>query len=109
MAIASEVAVKHRLFGHTSAAALAFEFLEHKGNVKIRVIDMIHSVAMQVFRESFRDEFPDEDVRIDYLYRCRNKKAHRGSTRFHDNPGGEIKLAGIMRREWWDAQTTLFK
>ena len=65
MAIACEVAVKQLFFTESTPAGAAYEYLERKGRVNIPTIDLIHSVAKEVFGESFKDVHSDAYVHVD--------------------------------------------
>lgn len=107
MALTVEVMVKRKFFGGDVAAGVAFEHLEDQGKVNVRVIDLLHSTAMAVYGESFRETNPDEYERLDHLFRARNKVAHRGKAIFRDDKGVLHKVDDAMLRLWWDAVTKL--
>ena len=58
MALALEVMVKRKYFGGNDAVGAAFEHLEAKGKVNVRVVDLLHSTARDVYGESFRETNP---------------------------------------------------
>lgn len=107
MALAVEVMVKTRFFGGDVVGGVAFEHLEDRGKVNVRVIDLVHSTAKAVFGESFRETNPDQHKELDHLFRARNKVAHRGKAVFRDDGGDIHQVNDAMLRHWWEAVTTL--
>ena len=100
MAIACEVAIKQAFFRETTTAGAAYEYLERTRRVSVRVIDLIHGVAKEVFGESFKDIEKDAYQHIDLLFQCRNKVAHRGKAIYRD-AGGEHSVTRLTLEEWW--------
>ena len=107
MALAVEVMVKRKFFGGDIAVGAAFEELEDKGKVNVRVIDLLHSTAKAVYGDSFKDTNPDDYKELDYLFRARNKVAHRGKAVFRDANGAPQVVDNAMLHLWWDVVTTL--
>ena len=107
MALAVEVMVKTKFFGGDVAVGAAFEHLEDKGKVNVRVIDLLHSTAKEVYGESFKETKPADHRELDYLFRARNKVAHRGKAVFRDVNGDHKVVDDAMLRLWWDVVTTL--
>ena len=107
MALAVEVAVKEKIFGGEAAAGVAFEHLEDRGKVNARVIDLLDSTAKAVYGESFRETNREEYRQLDYLFRARNKVAHRGKAVFRDECGVLQEVDDAMLRLWWGAVTAL--
>ena len=107
MALAVEVMVKRKFFGGDVAAGAAFEHLEDKGKVEVRVINLLHSTAKSVYGESFKDTNPTEHKHLDHLFRARNKVAHRGKAIFRDDKGVLHEVDDEMLDLWWDVVTTL--
>ena len=107
MALAVEVVVKEKIFGGDVAVGVAFEHLEDRGKVNTRVIDLLDSTTKAVYGESFRETNPDEYKQLDYLFRARNKVAHRGKAVFRDESGVLQDVDDSMLRLWWGAVTTL--
>lgn len=107
MALAVEVMVKKKFFGRDAAVGAAFEDLEDKGKVNVRVIDLLNSTAKAVYGESFSDTNPDEYRELDYLFRARNKVAHRGEAVFRDIHANPQVVDDAMLHLWWDVVTTL--
>ena len=108
MALAVEVMVKKKFFGSDVAVGAAFEYLEDKGKVNVRVVDLLHSTAVAVYkRESFKETNPNEYEHLDRLFRARNKVAHRGKTVFRDDKGKFHVVDDAILLLWWDVVTTL--
>lgn len=107
MALAVEVMVKAKFFGGNVAAGAAFEHLEDRGKVNVRVIDLLHSTAKAVYGQSFRDTNPDEHKQLDHLFRARNKVAHRGKAIFRDDSGVCHQVDDAVLRHWWDVVASL--
>lgn len=107
MALTVEVMVKRKFFGGDVAVGVAFEHLEDKGKVNVRVIDLLHSTAMAVYGESFQETNPDEHKHLDHLFRARNKVAHRGKAVFRDDKGVLHEVDDAMLHLWWGAVTKL--
>lgn len=100
LAIACEVTVKRLFFSTESPAGAAFDYLEDKGKVNIRVIELADKVAQEAFGRSYRVESPDDYKNIDNLFRCRNKVVHRGELTFKDDPGNFIAADANMVASW---------
>ena len=107
MALTVEVMVKRKFFGGDVAVGAAFEHLEDRGNVNVRVVDLLHLTAKAVYGDSFKDTNPDEYKHLDHLFRARNKVAHRGKAVFRDDSGVLHEVDDAMLRLWWDAVTKL--
>ena len=107
MALAVEVMVKRKFFGGDDAAGATFDHLEDKGKVNVRVIDLLHLTAKEVYGESFKETSHDEYEHLDHLFRARNKVAHRGTAVFRDDKSNLHVVDNAMLRRWWDAVTTL--
>jgi hypothetical protein len=100
MAIASELFVKSFFFGRSYYSSMAFDYLEDKGR-KISVTEFIHNVAKRAFGVSFKEENPESFSNIDYLFRARNKIAHRGEISYRDDSGCLIVVNEMIVQEWW--------
>ena len=100
MAIACEIAIKQAFFREMTTAGAAYEYLEHTRRVSVRVIDLIHGVAKEVFGESFKEAEKDAYQHIDLLFQCRNKVAHRGKAIYRD-AAGEHPVTRLTLEEWW--------
>lgn len=101
LALSTEIAVKQTLFGTTSTGSLVFEYLEDKGKINVRVIELIDTVALQAFGSSFKTTNPNDFKNIDHLFRCRNKVAHRGEPVFKDDKGKLHKVDLKIVKAWW--------
>lgn len=108
LAIACEVGVKHRYFKPDSHAESAYSFLEDKNKVHARVLDFLDGISVRTFGHSLRLELPDCYRDIDLLFRCRNKVAHRGVTKFRDEAGIEITAHESYVVRWFVAVTEMF-
>jgi hypothetical protein len=109
LAIACEVAIKRAFFGAATAAGAAFEYLEDKGKVNVRVIDLVDGPAQEAFSESFKKSHPSEYGSLDYLFRCRNKVAHRAVAQYRDEAGVVCVVDRPTLETWWAAVDTLFR
>ena len=109
MAVTCELSVKRAFFSKNSFSGDAFEYLEDKGKVKISVLEFIGNVANEVFGESFKKIHSDDFVNIDYLFRCRNKIAHRGELTFKDDHGILQKATDEMAKKWYLSVRCLLK
>lgn len=109
LAIACEVAVKQAFFAENTAAGAAFEYLERKRKVEVTVVELIHGVAKQAFGESFKEFDYEAFQQVDYLFRGRNKVAHRGKAIYRDNKGNLLEIDRQTLIEWWKSVTKLFK
>jgi len=112
MAIACEVAVKEALFAKPSAVGAAYEYLVDlvdKRRVRLRVIELIDDVAKLAFGESVKDVDPNAYAHIDFLFRARNKVAHRGKRIYRDDAGTEHQVDSPTLEAWWASVDTLLK
>lgn len=107
LAICAEVLVKRRFFSKDSPAGAAFDYLEDKAKVSVRVLDLLDTVAKEAFARSYKKEEPSNYQSIDYLFRCRNKIAHRGELPFRDDSGQLILVDPPMVETWWRAVANL--
>lgn len=107
LAICTEVMVKRRFFAGGSPAGAAFDHLEDKAKVSVRVLDLVDSVAEEAFGKSYKVEDPDNHKRIDHLFRCRNKIAHRGELSFRDDSGKAVAVDASLVETWWQAVSHL--
>ena len=103
LAICAEVLVKRRFFVQDSPAGAAFDYLEDKAKVSVRVLELLDAVAKEAFGTSYKEATPNRYRSIDYLFRCRNKIAHRGELSLRDDSGKTIKADASMVEEWWNA------
>ena len=100
LGIACEVAVKRLFFSTESPAGAAFDYLEDKGKVNIRVIELADKVAQEAFGRSYRIESPNDYMNIDNLFRCRNKVVHRDELTFKDDHGNFIAVDANIVASW---------
>lgn len=101
MAISCEIAVKSTFFGKTTISGAVFEYLEDKNRVHIGVIELIHGAARVAFGQSFKDYNPKAYKHIDFLFRARNKVAHRGERIYRDDKGEKHKVDRPILESWW--------
>lgn len=101
LAICAEVMVKRRFFAAASPAGAAFDYLEDRSKVSVRVLELLDPIAAEAFARSYRTEFPDHYKRIDFLFRCRNKIAHRGELTYRDDSGQSHQATKTEVAEWW--------
>jgi len=101
MAIACEVAVKQTFFAESTVSGSAYEYLENKGRVKVRVIELISRVAAYTFGESFKQANEVAYRDIDFLFRCRNRIAHRGEVAYRDDQGKWHQPDSQTLKGWW--------
>jgi hypothetical protein len=103
LAIACEMAIKHVFFIRDSNADAAYSYLEDKGLARARVLDFVDGIALHAFGSSLRIEDRECFQRLDHLFRCRNKIAHRGSLIFRDDQGKELTVDMARLLDWWTA------
>ena len=109
MAIACEVAVKEAFFAKASAAGAAYEYLEDKRRVNVRVIELIDGAAKLAFGHSFKADDRSTFDQIDYLFRARNKVAHRGEMVYQDNSEVVQQVDRTTLERWWASVAALMK
>ncbi|MFW9889120.1 MAG: hypothetical protein ACFFER_13120 [Candidatus Thorarchaeota archaeon] len=107
MAIACEVFVKQFFFSQGSITTAIFDFLEDKKKLDIQIIELIDKGAKYCLGHSFREEFMFDYEKIDYMFRCRNKIAHRGESIYRDYKGNIITADRDIIDEWWISVWTL--
>lgn len=100
LAICTEVIVKRKFFSEESPAGAAFDYLEDKGKISVRVLDLIDGAAKEAFFYSYKIEHNEKYTDIDHLFRCRNKIAHRGELAFR-NDSGYINVNAQHVESWW--------
>ena len=103
LAIACEIIVKRRFFTDDSPAGAAFDYLEDKAKVNVRVLELIDAVAQAAFGKSFKVECADDYRNIDYLFRCRNKIAHRGELSLRDVAGHRLVPDRELIENWFNS------
>ena len=107
LAICTEVLVKRRFFAQASPAGAAFDYLEDKAKVSVRVLELLDAVAEEAFSRSYKKQEPSNYQSIDHLFRCRNKIAHRGELSFRDDFGKSVNVDASRVETWWQAVTNL--
>jgi len=107
LTIACEIFIKQSFFRETTVPGLAYEYLEDKGKINVRSIDMIDQIAKHVFGESFKETHPVHFTNMDHMFRCRNKIAHRGEATYRDDKGSLNTLNPEVLAEWWDSFSEL--
>jgi hypothetical protein len=107
LAICTEILVKRKFFAEASPAGAAFDYLEDKAKVSIRVLELIDAVAAEAFSCSFKRHNLGNFHKIDYLFRCRNKIAHRGELSYRDDSGTTVAVDASIVKGWWHAVTDL--
>lgn len=107
LAICTEVLVKRRFFAQSTPAGAAFDYLEDKAKVSVRVLELLDSVAVEAFGCSYRKQEPVNYQKIDHLFRCRNKIAHRGELVFRDDSGKIVDVDAPLVETWWHAVANL--
>jgi hypothetical protein len=103
MAIACELYVKSFFFGNSNLSSITFDYYEDKGRISFRVIDLIDNVAKRAFGVSFKEENFNDFRNIGYLFRARNKIAHRGKILYRDDSGHLIEVSEGLIDEWWNS------
>lgn len=101
LAITIEVFVKNMFFKREKVAGSAFEYLEDKGKENIKIIDLLDGASVYAFGESFKIYSPNSYKNIDYIFRCRNKIAHRGESKYRDDAGVWQEVDFEKLRIWW--------
>lgn len=109
MAIAVEVVVKSIYFGADTSSSVAIDYLEDKGRVNLKIIELIDAVAKQVFGGSFKEVDREAFSNIDFLFRCRNKAAHKGKLFYRDDQGKVHEVDEIVLTTWWKSVFKLFE
>jgi hypothetical protein len=103
LAICSELMVKRAFFSDASPAGAAFDYLEDKAKVNVRVLELLDQVALEAFSRSYKREHRKEYDAIDCLFRCRNKIAHRGELCYRDDKGTIVSVDCKNVEAWWNA------
>jgi len=109
IAIACELAVKGAFFAKATTAGAAYDYLEDKSRVHVKVIELIDGAAKVAFGQSFKDVDPKAYTHIDFLFRARNKVAHRGERTYRDDGGTEYQVDRPTLEAWWESVDTLMK
>lgn len=107
LAICTEVIVKRKFFAESSPAGAAFDYLEDKAKISVRILELLDKIALEAFSRSYRNDSPDDYRAIDHLFRCRNKIAHRGELAFRDDTGSLIQVDKALVATWWSSVINL--
>jgi len=107
MALVCELSSKRKYFYDGGVAGLAFDYFEDKAKIRITVLELISVVAEEVFGESFKAVFPDDYENIDYLFRCRNKIAHKGKVAYKDKNGAWVYPDLVLVKNWFQSVENL--
>lgn len=107
LAIACEIIVKRRFFSGDSPAGAAFDYLEDRAKVSVRVPELLDRVCLEAFARSFRVEHSTAYLDVDHLFRCRNKIAHRGDLSYRDDGGHMITVDASTVQRWWNSVATM--
>lgn len=107
LAICTEVIVKRKFFAESSPAGAAFDYLEDKAKISVRILELLDKIALEAFSRSYRNDSPDDYRAIDHLFRCRNKIAHRGELAFRDDTGTLIQVDKALVATWWSSVINL--
>ena len=101
LAIACEIEIKRSFFSIDSPARAVFDYLEDKGKVQVSIPELLSRVAQEIFGSSFKIDHPTDFQNVEYLFRCRNKVAHRGVQSFRDNSGVKHIPCQQTVADWW--------
>ncbi len=86
----------------------AKQYLEDHGEIhKVTVKDYIDRVAKQAFGKSFKEDNRSHYDNIDFIFRCRNKAAHRGELTYRDDSGVMHSVNKDTLAGWWDSAIAL--
>jgi len=107
MAIACEVAIKQAFFFDKTPAGAAFEYLESKQHVEFPVVEFLHGPAQAAFSESFKTKNPKDYQNLEFLFRCRNKIAHRAAAYYSDGKTNK-EIDRETLEQWWITVDKLF-
>lgn len=99
--------VKRTFFAKASPAGSAFDYLEDKSKVSATVLQLLDAVAKEAFSISYKELKPIDYQSIDFLFRCRNKIAHRGELSFKDDGNKVIYVEASLVERWWLAVADL--
>ena len=104
MAIAVEIAVKQAYFGRETISGMVINYLEDKGRLNVKIIELIDTISVHAFGSSFRKANKQAYDHIDFLFRCRNKVAHRGEVTL--GHGRALDWSTLIT--WWQSVVTMF-
>lgn len=103
MAILAEVVIKNHYFRRDPIVSEAYDFLEEKRQVEVTSSELINQVAARAFGEKFSAFNKDANLKLEYLFRCRNKVAHRGMAVYRDEAGKMQHADEDSLRGWWES------
>ena len=111
LAIVCEIMVKNKFASKKSPAFDAYVFLDGKRLINAPITKLVSGIAEEpcFFGRSFQKDHPDQHIEIDYLFRCRNKIAHKGEMLYNDTSGNSQKVDLPTISRWWDAVEVLLK
>jgi hypothetical protein len=110
LAISCEILVKQFFYANNPIASSTFDYIEEKSSTPINVLDLLNHVAKRAFGSSFKDINKGDDYKkIDHLFRCRNKIAHRGETIYRDDKGTTHNVTNNEFIQWWTSLEVLKK
>lgn len=101
LAVACEVFVKDAFLGRDDRAARVYEALEDKARINVRVLDLIDVGGLAAIGTSFRSHDSEAFRDIDYLFRARNRAAHRGKLTYRDDSGVSHEVTFKVLAAWW--------
>lgn len=107
LAIACEIAVKQKFFMKKTPAGDVFEYLEDSRRLQVTVLELIDGAAKQAFGKSFKETHTSDYKNIEFLFRCRNKIAHRGEIQYKDEKGAIQKVDDKIIKKWWGSTLIL--
>jgi len=90
-AVCCEVAAKQ---------TITYELLDATDKARVPVPELLDKTFAEVFGTSFKQSDPKRFQDIDFLFRARNKAAHRAATSFRDDSGVEHLVTRQMVSEW---------
>ncbi|HEX7181534.1 MAG TPA: hypothetical protein VF756_06800 [Thermoanaerobaculia bacterium] len=90
-AVCCEVAAKQ---------TITYEYLDATDKARTPVPELLDKGFAEVFGVSFKQSDPKRFQDIDFLFRARNKAAHRAATSFRDDSGVEHVVTRQMVSEW---------
>ncbi|WP_157798657.1 hypothetical protein [Dyella ginsengisoli] len=101
LAICAEILVKRHYFAAASPAGSAFDYLEDRAKISVRVTDLLDPIAREAFGISYKEASLKDYQSIDHLFRCRNKIAHRGELIYKDDSGQSHQPDRDEVAAWW--------
>jgi hypothetical protein len=102
MAMACELVIKQTYFLSSTVAGRAYEFMEDRQKVSMKIIDYIDGVAEYTWGETFEKVSSKADyLNIQHLFRGRNKVVHRGELAYRDYKGTDHPIDLEVLKRWW--------